>query len=226
MTSRLRPSPAFVVALIALFVSIGGVGYAASKIGTDDIKSQAVTKPKLAKKAVSSGKLDGQAVTTGKIAADAVRSGKINDGAVKTNNLADDGVTGDKVLNDTLTGDNIDESTLGTVPSATNAQQLGGLAASSYSQRIFARVQYNDANPTILASSPGISTNGEGALGFPRVLFPQSMNDCAVLGSASSNAGTQIVRRSTAVTGTQVQFAVRDENGAPVRSNFDLIAVC
>jgi hypothetical protein len=215
-----------VVALIALFVSIGGVGYAASKIGTDDIKAGAVTKPKIAKKAVSSGKIASEAVSTGKIAPEAVKGGKIKDAAVKTDKIADDAVTGDKVLNDSLTGDNIDESTLGTVPSANNANALGGIGPSGYAPRIFARVQYNDANPTILASSPGISTNGEGALGFPRVVFPQSMNSCAVVGSASSAAGTQIVRRSTNVTGTQVQFAIKDQNGAAVRSNFDLLAVC
>jgi hypothetical protein len=39
MARRLRPSPALVVALIALFVSIGGVGYAASQIGTNDTRT-------------------------------------------------------------------------------------------------------------------------------------------------------------------------------------------
>ena len=196
MAKRLRPSPALIIAVIALFVSIGGVGYAASKIGTNDIKNQAVTKQKIAKKAVSTN--------------------RIADGAVKTKRIGDDAVTGDKV----------NESTLGTVPSATNAAQLGGIAASGYAERIFARVQYSSASPTIIASSPGISTNGEGALGFPRVVFPRNMDNCAVVAEASSATGTQIVRRSTTVTGTQVQFALKDENGNAVRANFDLIAVC
>jgi len=50
---RKAPSPALILALISLFVSIGGVGYAASRIGTDDLKNGAVTKKKLHKKAVS-----------------------------------------------------------------------------------------------------------------------------------------------------------------------------
>jgi hypothetical protein len=203
MARRLKPSPAMVVALIALFVSIGGVGYAASKIGTDDIKNGAVTTKKLHKAAV--------------------KTKKIHNNAVKTNKIADDAVTGAKVLDDSLTGNDIDESTLGTVP---NADQLGGIAASGYAQRMFARVSYNDPNPSIIVSSPGISTNGEGALGFPRVVFPQSVDNCAVVASASSNAGTQIVRRSQGASGTQVQFAIKDQNGAQVRSNFDLIVIC
>jgi hypothetical protein len=88
MARRLKaPSPALVVAMIALFVSIGGVGYAASKIDTNDIKSQAVTKPKLAKKAVATGKLDGQAVKTGKIAGQAIKGGKIADIQVRAADL-------------------------------------------------------------------------------------------------------------------------------------------
>jgi hypothetical protein len=203
---RFRPSPAMVVASIALFVAIGGISWAAATIGTNDIKNGAVTKKKLHKKAVTTQKIKKQAVTT--------------------NRIADSAVNGDKVLDDSLTGTDIDESTLGTVPSASNANQLGGVDASGYATRIFARVNYSDATPSIIASSPGISTNGEGGTGFPRIIFPRSVDNCAVIGGASSGAGTQIVRRSTGATGVQVQFAIKDENGTPVRSNFDLMVIC
>jgi hypothetical protein len=213
---RFRPSPAMVVASIALFVAVGGVSWAAATIDTNDIKNGAVTKKKIAKKAVAKKKIKNEAVTTKKIA----------DQAVTTDKIADSAVNGAKVEDDSLTGSDIDESTLGTVPSADNANQLGGVAANGYARRIFARVSYNDASPSIIAASPGVSTNGESALGFPRVIFPQSVDACSVIGSASSNVGTQIVRRSTNFTGTQVQFAIKNENGAAVRSNFDLIVVC
>jgi len=45
---RHRPSPATVIALLALFVSLGGSAYAINKIGTNQIRNGAVTKPKLA----------------------------------------------------------------------------------------------------------------------------------------------------------------------------------
>ena len=69
MPGRTRaPSPALVIALIALFVSIaGGVGYAASKIGTSDIKKGAVTASKLHKRAVKTSKIRGNAVKSGKL---------------------------------------------------------------------------------------------------------------------------------------------------------------
>ena len=42
------PSPATAIALLALFVSLGGSAYAINKIGTNQIRNGAVTKPKLA----------------------------------------------------------------------------------------------------------------------------------------------------------------------------------
>src|SRR3954447_24257382 len=40
--SRYRPSPAMIVALISLFVALGGVGYAAATIGSSQIKNNSV----------------------------------------------------------------------------------------------------------------------------------------------------------------------------------------
>lgn len=48
-TQKRRPSPAILIALLALFVSLSGSAYAVNQIGTKQIKNGAVTKPKLAK---------------------------------------------------------------------------------------------------------------------------------------------------------------------------------
>jgi hypothetical protein len=53
-----RPSAALVVALIALFVALGGTSYAAvtlprNSVGTAQIKNRAVTKAKIAKKTLA-----------------------------------------------------------------------------------------------------------------------------------------------------------------------------
>ena len=59
---KLRPSPAMIVACLALFVALGGFGYAATKlkpnsVKTKNLKDGAVTEPKLADGAVTRSKL-------------------------------------------------------------------------------------------------------------------------------------------------------------------------
>jgi hypothetical protein len=62
-----RPSPALVISILALFVALGGSAYAASKIGTKDIKNNAITPAKIKKNAVTTAKLKDNAVTGSKI---------------------------------------------------------------------------------------------------------------------------------------------------------------
>jgi hypothetical protein len=60
----LRPSPAMVVAVIALIVAISGTAYAAGKIGTKKIKNNAISTQKIKDNAVTGSKLATGAVGT------------------------------------------------------------------------------------------------------------------------------------------------------------------
>jgi hypothetical protein len=65
---RLRPSPAMVVACIALSVALGGTSYAAIKlpknsVGTKQLKKNAVIGPKLKANAVTGAKVAGNSLT-------------------------------------------------------------------------------------------------------------------------------------------------------------------
>jgi hypothetical protein len=55
--SRLRPTPGVVIAAIAVFFAIGGIGYAAATIGTNDIKNGAVTNKKIKKHTIKKSRL-------------------------------------------------------------------------------------------------------------------------------------------------------------------------
>jgi len=98
MSKMLRGSPAIVIAVIALFVAIGG-GYAigAGFIGTGDLKNQAVTNKKIKKK------------------------------TIKGNRVANDTITGQQVNESSLsgagTGLSIAQDTAATVPAATTDAQ-------------------------------------------------------------------------------------------------------
>ena len=125
-----RPSPATVIALIALFVALSGSAYAA-----------------LSKNSVSS-----KQVKNGSLVSKDLKDGKA--------------VTGADVADDSLTGEDLDEATLGSVPAAdaastatnaahaTDADQLGGVAAGGYTRTQWALI---DGDGGVLRQSGGIT---------------------------------------------------------------------
>jgi hypothetical protein len=123
---------------IAVFLMLGGAtAFAATKIGANEIKANSIKTGKIVKEAVTAGKLKKGAVTESRIA----------DGAVTSNKIADNAVTTNKIANDAVTGDKVKESSLGTVPTANNALNLGGSPASSYAKTTLENVH--------LIGSPG-----------------------------------------------------------------------
>jgi hypothetical protein len=103
--SRYRPSPAMIVACLALFVALGGVGYAAATIGSSQIKNNSIR----------SGDIRNSTIT-GKD----VKNSGLTGSDIKNSSLS-----GRDVKNNSLLGADINESSLGTVPNATSLQGQG-----------------------------------------------------------------------------------------------------
>ena len=78
-----RPSPAMVVACIALIVALGGTGYAATQL-----PPKSVGQKQLRNGAVGNLQLRDGSVTAGKLHKDAVTSDAIRNGGVKAADLA------------------------------------------------------------------------------------------------------------------------------------------
>lgn len=106
-----RPSPAMIVALIALFVALGGTGYAVTALPTNSVGEKQIRKG---------------AVTHTKIRAKAVRSGDI----------ANNAIVGRTVRPGAIGSREIAESKLGTVPRATVADTFAGLTPTQFFQRL------------------------------------------------------------------------------------------
>jgi hypothetical protein len=103
MRARLpRPTYAQVTATLALFVALGGTGYAATTIGTSQIANNAITTPKIKNAAVNTAKLRNTAVTGAKIASNAVGTAKIANAAVTTPKIAAGAVTASQLAPATL----------------------------------------------------------------------------------------------------------------------------
>jgi hypothetical protein len=97
------PSPAMGVALIALVVAMGGTSYAALRIGTKQIKDNAVTGAKIRNGTVRNIDLARNSVVTSKIVAGAVTGLQIKNASVGNADLGNDSVTSSRVRGGAIT---------------------------------------------------------------------------------------------------------------------------
>ena len=95
--NRSLPRPATVLAMLALFVALGGSANAAGLIGSSKLKSGAVTTSKLANGAVTTAKLRTAAVDATRLKNGAVTSAKIASGAVGGSQIAAGAITAAKL---------------------------------------------------------------------------------------------------------------------------------
>ena len=142
-----------VMATIAVFIALGGGTTAVALNGSNTVQSDdlgpgaQVKAADLADNAVNSAEIANGQVKNPDILNGAVTTNKLRDGSVGNADLGPDSVTGAKVLDDSLTGAKINESTLATVPSATqatNAEHVNGkTAAELEGARAYAVVRGN-----------------------------------------------------------------------------------
>lgn len=139
-----RLTYANITSTLALFVALGGAGaFAAGQIapksvGERQLRPGAVTAEKLRKNAVIAPKIKALAVKQGKIANGAVSSAKLANEVVGAEKLAAGAVTTEKLGADSVTGEKVDESSLGQVPSA--AQADFAISAESANPALFAHI--------------------------------------------------------------------------------------
>jgi hypothetical protein len=121
LSGRGLPSPATCIALIALFISLGGTTYAVTSLPRDS-----VGKAQLRDRAVTEDELSNSSVITRKLANGAVTNRKIARGRIRGSRLAPD----------TLNGLQIDESGLGPVPLAEDAERAKVAARAAVADRV------------------------------------------------------------------------------------------
>jgi hypothetical protein len=163
------PSPAMIIACVALFVALGGTSYAATKlaansVGSKQIKSNAVTTAKIKNGAVTTAKIKGGAVTSAGLAGGAVGTAAIADGAVAGAKLADGAVAGAKLADGSvstgkLAAGAVDTSKMATLPGARVRSNASQTIAKGVSTPLAFNVTdsntggvYNAAQPTRLTA--------------------------------------------------------------------------
>jgi hypothetical protein len=178
--------PATLIACAALFVSLGGVTYAAATIGTRQLENGAVTarkirrhgvtgsrlangsvaSAKLVRGAVTGDKLAEGAVTTGKLGELSVTTGKLANGAVSNGKLGDAAVTNGKLANGAVTNSKLGTGAVNTGKLADGAVTTGKLADSAVTTGKLA-----DASVTSAKLSPGAAVTGIGTLRSTRLIL-------------------------------------------------------
>lgn len=210
---RRRPSPALVISLIALFVSLGGSGYAALTVSGKNIRNESITG-----RDVKAGSLTGRDVKANTLGNRQVKESSL--GKVRSAKRADSARTADSVR---------------VAQSASNAAALGGAPAAAFAQRLFAVVNGTAAVPSVVRSSGGVTVTRIGAddKGDYTVGFPQAVSTCAyAVTTGGSGATDQPVRFFTDASrdesnSNRVDVSVRDIAGeGDLDGDFSLIVIC
>ena len=138
-----KPSPAMAVALVALFISLGGVSYAlaAGSIGSRELRDgsvqgQDIKNSTLRGRDIRDGSLQGREIHTG-----TVQSRDIRDGSLRGTDVNDRSLGGADVALNALGGGEIRESAL-------RVRRLGGVGAARYVKNV-RQVRTTSANDAV-----------------------------------------------------------------------------
>ncbi len=230
---RQRLTYANVMSSIAVFMVFGGAtAFAATKIGANELKANAVITGKIKKEAVTAGKIKNGAIGTGKIGSGAVTSeqladdalttaklaneavtgaklangavtnGKLGSSAVTATKIANDAVTTAKITNDAVTGAQVDESTLGEVPLASEAKKVGGQSAGSFVSRSQLLWAIVNNEGSLVAGSGAIAA-AKSSVGRYSVTFNRNVTACVSVGTVTDvNGGEPPLGSGARIIGT------------------------
>jgi trimeric autotransporter adhesin len=183
-------------------VALGGVGYAATRIGTKQLKNRAVTGPKLANNSVTSPKIRAGAVGNADLANNSVSTQKIQNGAIISSDLAVGSVLNGNLGNGAVTSSKL------AADSVLNGN-LGNGAVTSSKVANGAIENHNLANGSV--SSDKIGT---GAVIAPK-LGANSVTTSAIAPdsvTAAQIANGQVVEGNGALSSVEVQIPTGASN--------------
>jgi hypothetical protein len=186
------PSPAMIVAIVALIVALGGSSYAAvqlsvNSVGTKQIRKNAVTTPKVKNGAITAAKVRNGAVTPAKIADGAVTASKLLPGSVGPGAIAE-GAVGEDELGEfpavravAPLVQTVSDFTATTINLSSTSFDSGGMFDAADNAIVIPR-----SGLYLLSGSLGWSTNGTGQRQLRIVIGGQIQISQATPGLASS----------------------------------------
>jgi hypothetical protein len=204
------PSPAMGVALIALVVAMGGSSYAALRIGTKQIRNNAVTSEKIRNGQVKNIDLARNSVVTAKILAGAVTGLQIRDASVGNADLGNDSVTGGKVR-----GGAIGNSDLATDAVTTTKLRAGAVGNSDVADNAIGSSKVADGSITAADIKDGDVVEGNARILATAVTVPDGAGATTLLsapglGALRASCAAGVATTSWQNTATSVITVVSD----------------
>ena len=215
--ARLRPrrsSAALVVALLALFVAVGGPAEAARLIGTKDVKNRSLKTEDLSKKAVrtlratppnsiGAQQLRDGAITPVKLAPAAIGSAQLAQGAVGTRELRPGAAGSAQIADGAVTGAKVADGSL----DARDSSRFSGRFRVTV-PAVAARDCWSGEPVGLAAEQAGADISGDLELATPDSSWPERSLAFTVRGSANKSrfvlAGCNVT--SAATTEVEVGF--------------------
>ena len=197
---RRRPSPALVVATLALFLALGGTGYAltlpANSVGSAQIQAGRVLNSKLHPGSVSNSRLGRNAVTFSKLASNQMTTVKIRNASLLGEDLAPN----------TVTGAQIDEATLTkfAVVTATGAigSQAGGVSVSQAGPPVILDFGSSQAGRPISVTLSPTAADPTGEVSAAVCGGPSTANPNGVVCPTAVNDTSHVLVNTADSTGT------------------------
>jgi hypothetical protein len=213
---RRRPSPAMVVALISLFVSLGGVSYgvATGAIDSRELLNETVRSRDIRNNEVRAQDLRNNDVRTRDLRNNDIRAWDIRNNEIQGRDIRANTITRGDIAFDTLTGGSILESSLGTVPSASTVAGLAPRNIRYTSSTTATRRTILDLGGLKLEAS----CNGDPQVFASTTVSGGAIRFFSVTDSGIAKAGAEIVTSLTAGNEGQVQVSLLRPDGGHVEA--------
>jgi trimeric autotransporter adhesin len=217
--------PATIIATIALLVALSGAGYAATKIGTGQLKNNAVTTAKIKNNAITTAKirtgavqggdLATNAVTARALAPNAVTGRDLAAGAVGTASIANGAVSGDKVATGAITAAKLGNGSVTDEKLGANSVTAAKIAGGTITAANVAPGQFVTGAGALVSGRLALATGAANTLlltlpGIATVQVACSGADVPTT-TVTNASGATLTAASTGVNDATGDFAERNE---------------
>ena len=207
-----RVTYANVTATLALFIALGGVGYAASKLPKDSVGSKQIRENAIKASEQAPNSVDGSNLMDASIGADdlgpsSVGSGSIADGAVGSDDLGPDSVNSGKIADGSVAPGDLAADQATVAPTLENCVGVtpwaigGGGSAPGYWMDAHRIVHLQGA-----VSCPGDATEGGTIFSMPQAYRPQIQSTVVRFGVLGGNVSMAQVAVITTASGALLVY--------------------